>query len=91
MNEFNSQLTKLIKREPNTADQKPPTTKPDITPDTIMRRKAFITKVNRPNVRMFRGNVNMISIGLKKALRIPSMAAAKKAEGKPLTCIPPIR
>jgi len=91
MKELKSQLTTLITREPNTADQNPYTSKPDITPEAILSIKAFITKVKRPRLSRFMGRVKMMTMGRKKALSIPSMAAAKKAEKKLLTRIPSSR
>jgi hypothetical protein len=45
-------------------------------------------KVNKPRLKMLIGSVSSRAMGLKKALRIPSMAAAKTAGIKPLTRIP---
>jgi hypothetical protein len=83
-----NKLTTLITREPNTAVQNPWTSKPGMTPDTILSIRAFITKVKRPKVRIFMGSVKRITIGRKKALSTPNMAAAKKAEKKPLVRMP---
>ena len=77
-----------MKREPNTADQNPATPKPGITPEAIINKTAFITKVKRPRVKMFIGRVMINKNGRKKAFSMPSIAAAKKAEKNPLTCIP---
>jgi hypothetical protein len=88
MKEVINQLIKLIKREPKTADQNPATSNPGITPEAIMSNIAFITKVKNPRVNMFIGRVMINKNGRKKAFSMPRMAAAKKAEKKPLTCIP---
>jgi hypothetical protein len=50
--------------------------------------KALIKKVKRPKLNILMGRVKMMTIGLKNAFSMPSMAAAKKAEKKPLTRIP---
>jgi hypothetical protein len=86
--ELRTQLTELIRREPNTADQKPKTSKPGMTPEAIFNMKALIRKVNRPRLKILIGRVKMMTIGLKNAFRMPKMAAAKKAGKKPLTLIP---
>jgi hypothetical protein len=57
-------------------------------PEAILSMSALMRKVNRPRLRMLIGRVTSSAIGLKKAFRIPSMAAAKTAERKPLTWIP---
>jgi len=75
MKELSNQLTRLIRSDPITADQNPRTTNPEITPDTIMSRKALMIKVKRPRLNTLMGRVRRIRIGLKKALRIPSIAA----------------
>lgn len=85
MKEVRSQLTRLINREPNTADQKPYTSKPEITPETIMSKIAFRTNVKSPRVIMFMGSVRINNMGRKKAFRIPRMAAAQNAEKNPFT------
>jgi hypothetical protein len=86
--ELRTQLTKLIRREPNTADQKPKTSKPGMTPEAIFSIKALIKKVNRPRLNILIGRVKMMMIGLRNAFSMPNMAAAKKAGKKPLTRIP---
>ena len=50
-----------------------------------MSKTALITNVKRPKVSTVMGNVKMNNMGLKKAFRIPRMAAANSAEEKPLT------
>jgi len=91
MNEVSSQLTKLISNEPNIADQNPEISKPEMTPATIISKIAFNTKVKNPRVKMLIGRVRIKRMGLKKAFNIPKIAAAKKAEKKPLTWIPSIK
>jgi hypothetical protein len=49
---------------------------------------ALMIKVNKPRLKRLIGSVSSSAIGLKKAFRIPSMAAAKTAGKKPLTRIP---
>ena len=88
MKELSTQLTRLMRREPNRADQNPETSKPGITPEAIFSMKALIKKVKRPKLNILMGRVKMMTIGLKNALSRPSMAAAKKAEKKLLTRIP---
>jgi hypothetical protein len=77
--------------EPNTADQKPRTWKPEMTPEAIISIKALMMKVKKPRVRRLMGRVKIKRIGRKKAFNIPRIAAAKKAEKKPATSIPSIR
>jgi hypothetical protein len=91
MKDVINQLIRLIKREPKTADQNPATSNLGITPEAIMSNIAFITKVKKPSVNMFMGRVMINKNGLRKAFSTPSMAAAKNAEKKPLTCIPSSR
>ena len=88
MKELSTQLTRVMRREPNTADQNPETSKPGITPEAIFSMKALIKKVKRPKLNILMGSVKMMTIGLKNAFSMPNMAAAKKAEKKPLTRIP---
>jgi hypothetical protein len=45
-------------------------------------------KVNKPRDRILIGSVNRRAIGLKKAFRIPSIAAAKSADRNPVTRMP---
>jgi hypothetical protein len=89
--EVRIELTRLINRDPNTADQNPETSNPDITPDTIISIIALITKVKIPRVNIFMGRVNINIIGRKKAFSIPKIAAAKRAEEKPLMRMPSSR
>jgi hypothetical protein len=75
-------------REPNKAAQKPWTSKPGMTPDTIINNRALMTKMKRPKLRMVKGRVRRMRMGRKKALRIPRIAAEKKALQNPFTVIP---
>jgi hypothetical protein len=88
--ELKAQLTTLMRRDPKTADQKPYTSNPDITPEAILSNMAFIIKVKRPRLRILIGSVKIIKIGRKKAFKMPRIAAANKAVKKPFTCIPSI-
>ena len=81
----------LIKSDPKTAGQNPLTSKPDITPDTIINKKALMINVKRPRLRIFIGRVRSKIIGLKNILRTPRIAAAKKALKKPAAWIPSIK
>ena len=91
MNDVKIQLTMLISREPKTADQKPCTSKPGIIVDTRLSKRALITKVNNPSERRLIGSVRINNIGLKKALSMPRIAAAKNAARNPLEWMPSIR
>lgn len=51
-------------------------------------RKAFITKVKRPRVRILMGKVRTIKTGLIRALRTPRSKATIKAVWKLLTLNP---
>ena len=88
MKEVMIQLIMLIIRAPNKADQNPETAKPDITPDTIIKRKALITNVKSPRLSILIGNVIKNNIGLKKAFKIPKIAAANTADKKPSIWMP---
>ena len=88
--EFKSQLNKPISREPKTAVQNPLTSKPGINPETIKSKNAFIINVKRPKLRILMGRVRIKRTGLRKAFSMLKMAAAKKAEKKPLTWMPSI-
>ena len=88
---FSNQLMMLIIKDPKTADQNPITSKPVITTAAIFSISALMTKVKKPRDKIFIGRVNTSAIGLKKALRIPSMAAAKSADKNPLIWMPSSR
>ena len=89
--EFSNQLITLINNDPNTAVQKPITSKPAITAEAIFNINALMTKVKKPRDKILIGRVNTSAIGRKKAFRIPSIAAAKRAEKNPLIWIPSSR
>ena len=89
--EFSSQLMMLINKDPNMADQKPITSKPVITAEAIFNISALMTKVKKPRDKILIGRVNRSAIGLKKAFRIPSIAAAKSADKNPLIWMPSSR
>lgn len=91
MKEVISQLTMLIIRDPNKADPNPATENPGMTPDTIIKSMAFITKVKRPRVKMLIGKVIKNNIGRKNAFSIPNNPEANKADKNPLAWIPSIR
>jgi hypothetical protein len=91
MNEFINQLIILINNDPMIADQKPTTSKPVMIPDAIFSIRALMIKVNKPRDKMLIGSVNRRAIGLKKAFRIPRMAAAKSADRNPLIRMPSIK
>jgi len=88
INVFSIKLTRLISNDTKRADQKPLTENPGITPEAIKSKRALITKVKRPRLRMFMGRVNTSRIGLKNAFKIPSRAAEKIAEKNPSILIP---
>jgi len=91
MKEFSNQLMILINKDPNMADQKPITSKPVITAEAIFNIRALMTKVKKPRDNILIGSVSRSAIGLKKAFRIPSMAAAKRADKNPLIWMPSSR
>ena len=79
---FIKAFTMLIKRAAKNARQKLTISKPDTKPETIYRRKPFITKVKSPRVKTFIGKVKIIKIGLKMALRIPKIKEANTSAFK---------
>ena len=85
MNELRIEPIRLINKAPPTPVQNPSTSNPGMMPEAILSMAAFKTKVNSPSVRMFNGKVRINAIGRKKAFSILRMAAANKAEKKPLT------
>jgi hypothetical protein len=62
-----------------------------MTPETILSSSALMTNVNNPRLSRLIGRVSRIRTGRKKAFRIPSKAAAERAERNPSTRIPAIR
>jgi hypothetical protein len=89
--EFINQLIILINKDPNMAVQKPTTSKPEITAEAIFNINALMTKVKNPRDKILIGRVITSAIGLKKAFRIPSIAAANSADKNPLTWMPSSR
>lgn len=61
------------------AHQKFATTNPETIVEVSSIKKAFITKVNNPKVRILRGNVKNNSSGFKTAFIIPKIKATIKA------------
>jgi hypothetical protein len=67
----------LTRRAAQKALQKLAISKPDTIPETAYRRKALITKVKKPKLKMFMGKVKRSRMGLKKTFRMPNNKAAK--------------
>ncbi|HPU30724.1 MAG TPA: hypothetical protein PLM71_10460 [Syntrophorhabdaceae bacterium] len=59
-----------------------------ITLDAKRTRIAFITNVNKPNVKMFMGRVMNMRTGFMKMLIIPRNKATQRADKKLLTVTP---
>ena len=53
--------------------------KPGTIYETVYRIKAFTTKVNNPRVKIFKGSVSIIKIGLTSKLKIASIMADNNA------------
>ena len=70
------------------ACQKPKTSKPLITLEAKRIKPAFITKVNKPSVKILIGNVKIINIGFNITLITPRNKASHRAAQNPLTIIP---
>lgn len=70
------------------ACQKPYTSKPFITLDAKRIKPAFITKVNKPSVKILIGKVSIINIGFNTTLITPRNKASQSAAQNPLTIIP---
>lgn len=62
--------------------------KPFTKYEVVISRKAFITSVKSPRVRMLIGNVRIIMIGLIKAFKIPKTSATISAVVKLATWKP---
>src|SRR5688572_23472528 len=86
-----AQDTRLKTIEPNTAGQKPPTSKPSSQVPTIQNRSPFSTKMNRPSVRIVTGSVSSTRTGRTTALIRPSTSAATSAAPKLDTVMDGIR
>ena len=61
--------------EPNNAEKKPPTTNPGVKYPTNPKAIALTTNRNKPKVKIVRGKVKTIKIGLTTALTNPNIAA----------------
>ncbi len=64
---------------PSTAGQNPATVNPSTKVDTNQNKKPLITKVNSPKVRIFKGRVKNIKIGLITAFTKPNNKAVIRA------------
>src|SRR3989344_2130890 len=88
---FTGKATKLTtveinqsKNAPINAGIKPATSKPGTRKATVLSRKALITKVKSPKVRIFIGRVKITINGFMKALMIPRTSATISAVTKEL-------
>lgn len=72
----------------NKAGKNPSTSKPLITVEESQTKKAFITKVNSPKVKILTGKVIKIKIGLIAKLITAKNTASHKAAHTPLTATP---
>lgn len=70
------------------AHQKLLTLNPGTMAATKSTKSALITKVNNPKVRIFRGNVSTIRIGLIMVLTIPINIATSIEAKRPVTVTP---
>lgn len=70
---------------PTKAGTNPSIVKPATNWATKSSRSAFITKVNKPRVRMFMGSVSIRIIGLMSVLIIPRIMATMRAVINELT------
>jgi len=68
----------------------PSTLKPGTKLLVIRSKIAFMTKVNKPKVKIFIGNVKITNIGLRKIVSIPHKTATTKSVGHPLIVTPGI-
>ena len=74
--------------DPNNAAKNPVTIKPETITETSQNSKAFIIKVNKPNVSKFIGIVKSINIGFMKIFMMPITKAAHNAGIKPVRLTP---
>jgi hypothetical protein len=74
--------------EKSMAAQKPDILKPLMTLEARRIRKALITKVKRPRVRILTGRVRMISSGFKVTLITAKSADNQRAVQNPSTLAP---
>ncbi len=70
---------------PIRAGTNPSMVKPGTKRATKSSKSAFITKVNKPRVRIFIGSVSIKIIGLMSVLIIPRITATMSAVAKELT------
>lgn len=73
------------------AIQKPVTEKPSITDEANNIRAPFMTKVNKPSVKIFIGKVRINNTGLRVILIKPSKTESQSAAQKLSTNTPGIR
>ena len=85
---FIIQLTVLIIKAPQTAGQKPWTSKPLRMEATILSIRPFMIKVRSPKVRTFRGRVKINTTGRIKVFSIPRIKAPARAGRNPVISIP---
>src|SRR3990167_3634676 len=76
------------KNAPIKAGTKPTTSKPGTIKAVALIKKALITNVKSPRVRIFIGNVKITITGFIKALMIPRTSATIRAVTKELTLNP---
>jgi len=76
------------KKAPIKAGTKPTTSKPGTIKAVALIKKALITKVKSPRVRIFIGNVKITITGFMNALMIPKTSATIRAVTKELTLNP---
>lgn len=74
--------------DPNSAAGNPTTVKPGTNFAISKNIRAFITKVNNPNVKRLSGRVKISNIGLIKILISPITITAAIADVKPTNVIP---
>jgi hypothetical protein len=78
----------LMHSAPQNAAANVATAKPSNIRATIQNKNAFIISINNPNVAIFKGSVNKITIGRIIALTRPKKSAAINAAAQPDTLIP---
>lgn len=74
--------------EPPSAGKKPDTENPGTIFATSQNISAFITKVNKPKVRILIGKVKIINTGLIKIFTRPITSADQRAAANPEKLIP---
>jgi len=70
------------------ACQNPSTANPFITVEARRIKPAFITKVNKPRVKILIGKVSIINIGFNITFITPKNKASQSAAQNPATIIP---